>query len=91
MVSETKSEQIRPEMLMRSQEIRELLAGDGHAPLTEMAISKFVEEGMPKHRRGEYDGLACARWYLGRLRTRAHIRESKAEAKLKAELSEIGL
>lgn len=58
-------------------ELRRLLAGDGHEPLTEMAISKFVKDGMPKAARGQYDPTACMVWYIGRLRTSVQQRKTE--------------
>ena len=49
----------------------EFLSGAGHEPLTKMAISQFVSEGMPQAARGRYDLEACTFWYLGKLRTNA--------------------
>lgn len=60
-------------------EICRILAGEGHEPLTEMAISNFVRDGMPKAARGKYDPDACAHWYIGRLRTSVKRRDSEDE------------
>jgi phage terminase Nu1 subunit (DNA packaging protein) len=55
----------------------EILAGEGHEPLTEKTISVFVSEGMPKCARGTYDAMACLRWYVGRLRTSVRRKETE--------------
>lgn len=58
-----------PSRTVSASEIARILAGQGHDPLTKMAISQFVKEGMPKAARGMYDVSVCTYWYLGRLRT----------------------
>ena len=75
--------------LCSTNELCALLAGEGRTPLSEMSISNFVSEGMPRAERGLYDPIACARWYIGRLRQRASesaLPRTK-EAALKALLS----
>ena len=59
-------------------EICRILAGEGHEPLTEMAVSHFVRDGMPKLARGKYDPQACTHWYIGRLRTSVKRKESES-------------
>ncbi len=61
-------------MTVNIKDLCRLLAGDGHEPLSEMAISQFVKDGMPKAARGTYDPLKCMPWYIGRLRTAAQAR-----------------
>ena len=60
-------------------EICRILAGAGHEPLTEMAVSHFVRDGMPKLARGKYDSDACTQWYIGRLRTSVKRKEAESE------------
>lgn len=55
-----------------------ILAGEGHEPLTKMAVSNFVKDGMPKSARGTYDPQACTHWYLGRLRTSVKRKEAES-------------
>ena len=69
-------------MPVRTVSVKELcgiLAGKGHESLTEMAVSKFVKDGMPKADRGRYDPEACLYWYVGRLRASAKKREAEGE------------
>ena len=54
-----------------------ILAGAGHPPLTKMAVTNFVKDGMPKAARGLYDPQACTHWYLGRLRTSVQRKETE--------------
>ncbi len=68
-----------PAKTVSAKEICQILAGDGHDPLTEMAVSKFVKDGMPKAARGTYDPVACMRWYIGRLRTSVKRKETETE------------
>lgn len=56
-----------------------ILAGEGHPPLTKMAVTNFVKDGMPKAARGLYDPKACTHWYLGRLRTSVKRKEAESE------------
>lgn len=55
--------------LVNRLQVRTALAGLGHEPLSDMAVSNFVAEGMPKAARGQYDLVECLVWYIGRLRT----------------------
>lgn len=66
-----------PVKTVSAKEICQILAGDGHEPLTEMAVSKFVAEGMPKAARGTYDPMVCLHWYVGRLRTSVKRKETE--------------
>ncbi len=59
--------------------IRGLLAGEGHEPLSKMAISQFCADGMPKAARGMYDPMVCMTWYIGRLRTANQQRSVETE------------
>jgi phage terminase Nu1 subunit (DNA packaging protein) len=61
------------------EEICQVLAGEGHEPLTKMAVSNFVKDGMPKAARGLYEPVACMRWYIGRLRTSVKRKETETE------------
>ncbi len=63
-------------MLIALAEIRKILAGDGHEPITEMRISQLVKEGMPKAARGKYDAVRCMYWYIGSLRRTVAKRET---------------
>lgn len=56
-----------------------ILAGEGHEPLTKMAVSNFVKDGMPKSARAQYDPKACTHWYIGRLRTSVKRKETESE------------
>lgn len=47
--------------------LRQVLAGEGEKPLSAMAISYFVKDGMPKVSRGVYDLHACVDWWACRL------------------------
>jgi phage terminase Nu1 subunit (DNA packaging protein) len=58
-------------------ELCRLLAGVDHEPLTRMAITQFVADGMPKAARGKYDETACMHWYIGRLRDSTKRKESE--------------
>lgn len=60
-------------------EICRILAGAGHDPLTEMAVSHFVRDGMPKLAHGKYDPQACTHWYIGRLRTAVRRKEAEGD------------
>ena len=64
---------------LSAKEICAHLAGAGHEPLTEMALSNFVKEGLPRASRGKYDLEACSFWYLGRLRTANQRRTAEVE------------
>jgi phage terminase Nu1 subunit (DNA packaging protein) len=68
-----------PVKTVTAKEVCRILAGDGHDPLTEMAVSKFVRDGMPKEARGTYDPVACMRWYIGRLRNSVKRKETETE------------
>lgn len=68
-----------PVKTVSAKEICQILAGDGHDPLTEMAVSKFVRDGMPKESRGTYNPVACMSWYIGRLRTSVKRKETETE------------
>ena len=60
-------------------EICRILSGEGHEPLTKMAISHFVRDGMPQAARGKYQPVVCMTWYIGRLRTSVKRKESESE------------
>lgn len=66
------------EEIVSFDEIAELLAGEGNAPLSRTAIGNFVQEGMPKAARGQYPARACTRWYIARLRRAVHQRKTEA-------------
>lgn len=57
-------------------QVRAILAGDGHEPLSVMRITQLVREGMPKEARGQYDPVRCMYWYIGSLRRSISKRET---------------
>lgn len=58
-------------------ELCEILAGNGHEPLTKRAIENLVSDGMPPAIRGRFDLDACIWWYIARLRTSAKRKETE--------------
>jgi phage terminase Nu1 subunit (DNA packaging protein) len=52
-------------------DICQVLAGQGHDPLTKQAVANLVADGMPGPERGRFDVDACISWYIARLRTSA--------------------
>lgn len=60
-------------------QIRTILAGDGHEPLSEMRISQLIRQGMPKESRGQYDPVNCMFWYIGSLRNTVNSRSTVNE------------
>jgi phage terminase Nu1 subunit (DNA packaging protein) len=60
-------------------QIRTVLAGEGHEPLSEMRITQLVREGMPKAAHGQYAPERCMYWYIGFLRRTVARRETTNE------------
>lgn len=56
-------------------EICTVLAGKGHAALSQATVLDLVRQGMPEVSPGVYDPVACAGWMISRLRTEGFLHE----------------